>query len=224
MNTSNGGVIDETRRHPYLLPTRRAMTTLRRLLFGLIAVALILGDQPARAEGITGEIQVVSLSSKDKRVQRSLTGVSIYVEHEITNEVTAFMVGYHDQEFRSATIGLARKLGDWQLGLGVGHASFDDMSHQVINPWADYADDDYKGYLHYESYRNGSTHSDFMKGYALKHFGAISLGVHGERDFGVGPRIEAKLADGLKLWGVVPVAHRPKVGAMKAMIGLSAEF
>lgn len=200
------------------------MTTLRRLLFGLIAVALILGGQPARAEGITGEIQVVSLSSNDKRVQRSLTGVSIYLEHELADEATAFVVGYHDQEFRSVTIGLARKLGDWQLGLGVGHAAFDDMSHQLINPWAYYADDDYKGYLHYEFYRNDSTHSDFVKGYALKHFGAISLGAHVEMDFGVGPRIEARLADGLKVWGVVPVAHRPKEGEMKAMIGLTAEF
>lgn len=43
-------------------------------------------------------------------------------------------------------------------------------------------------------------------------------------DFGVGPRIEAKLVDGLKLWGVVPVANRPKEGEMKAMIGLTAEF
>lgn len=207
------------------LPTAgRAMTSLRNLLHGLIAVVLILGGQAARAEGVTGEIQVVSVASKDTHVQRSLTEISAYLEYGLTDDVSAFAVGYHDQEFRSATIGLARKLGDWQLGLGVGHASFDDMSHQVFNPWAYYADDDYKGYLHYEYYRNGSTHSDFMKGYALKRFGAISLGVHGERDFGVGPRIEAKLADGLKLWGVVPVAHRPKVGAMKAMIGLSAEF
>lgn len=200
------------------------MTTLRRLLFGLIAVALIFGGQFARAEGVTGEIQVVNISSKDKRVQRSLTEVSVYLEYGLTDDVSAFAVGYHDQEFRSATIGLARKLGDWQLGLGVGHAAFDDMSHQLINPWAYYADDDYKGYLHYELYRNGSTHSDFAKGYALKHFGAISLGAHAEMDFGVGPRIEARLTDGLRLWGVVPVAHRPQEGAMKVMIGLTAEF
>ena len=200
------------------------MTALRNLLHGLITVALILGGQAACAEGFTGEIQIVSVPSKDKRAQRSLTEISVYLEYGLTDDVSAFAVGYHDQEFRSTTIGLARKLGDWQLGLGVGHAAFDDMSHQVINPWAYYADDDYKGYLHYESYRNGSTHSDFMKGYALKHFGAISLGTHVEMDFGVGPRIEARLADGLRLWGVVPVAHRPKEGAVKAMLGLTAEF
>lgn len=200
------------------------MTTLRGLLFWMIPVALILGGQFARAEGVTGEIQVVSVLSKDKRVQRSLTEISVYLEYGLTDDISAFAVGYHDQEFRSTTVGLARKLGDWQLGLGLGHAAFDEMNHLVINPWAYYADDDYKGYLHYEHYRNGSTHSHFMKGYALKHFGAISLGAHAEMDFGVGPRIEAKLVDGLKLWGVVPVAHRPKEGAMKAMIGLSTEF
>jgi hypothetical protein len=200
------------------------MTTLRRLFFGSIAVALLLGGQFARAEGVTGEIQVVSVPSKDKPVQRSLTEISVYLEYEMTSEVSAFVVGYHDQEFRSATVGLARKLGDWQVGLGLGHATFDDMNHLVINPWTYYANDDYKGYLHYESYRNGTTHSHFMKGYALKRFGPISLGAHAEMDFGVGPRIQAKLADGLKLWGVVPVAHRPKDGAMKGMIGLTAEF
>lgn len=200
------------------------MTTLRGPLFWMIPVALILGGQFARAEGITGEIQVVSVASKDKSIQRSLTEISVYLEYGLTSEVSAFVVGYHDQEFRSATVGLARKLGDWQVGLGLGRAAFDDMDHLVINPWAYYADDDYKGYLHYESYRNGSAHSHFMKGYALKHFGAVSLGAHAEMDFGVGPRIEAKLIDSLRLWGVVPVAHRPKEGALKAMIGLTAEF
>lgn len=200
------------------------MTTLRGLLFWSTVLVLIFGNQLARAEGVSGEIQVVSVVSKDRSVQRSLTELSVYLEYEFANEISAFVVGYHDQEFRAATVGLARKLGDWQLGLGVGHAAFDDKNHLVFNPWAYYADDDYKGYLHYEHYRNGSTHSHFMKGYALKHFGAISLGAHAEMDFGIGPRIEAKLADGLKVWGVVPVARRPQEGAIKAMIGLTAEF
>lgn len=200
------------------------MMRLRGLLFSSITLVLIISGQFARAESITGEVQVTSLASKDKSVQRSLTGVTIYLEYAVTSEISAFAAGYHDQEFRSETIGLARKLGDWQVGVGMGHAAFDEMNHLVINPWAFYADDDYKGYLHYESYRNSSTHSHFMKGYALKHFGALSLGAHAEMDFGVGPRIEAKLIDGFRLWGVVPIARRPQEGAMKAMVGLTAEF
>ena len=200
------------------------MTTPRSIRFWIFTVALMLGGQCAHAEGVTGEMQVVRVPSKDKRVQRSLTEISVYLEYGLTDDVSAFAVGYHDQEFKSATVGLARKLGELQLGLGLGDAAFDEMKHLVINPWAYYADDDYKGYLHYESYRNGRTHSHFMKGYVLKHFGAISLGAHAEMDFGVGPRIEAKLGDGLKLWGVVPVAHRPREGEKKAMIGLTAEF
>lgn len=200
------------------------MMPIRRLLFGLIAAALVTGSQHARAEGISGEIQAVVVPGKDKSVQRSLTEITVYLEYGLTEAVSVFAVGYHDQEFRSTTVGLARKLGDWQVGLGAGHAAFDGMNHLVVNPWAYYADDDYKGYLHYERYRNGSTQSHFMKGYALKHFGAFSVGAHAEMDFGVGPRIEAKLVDGLRLWGVVPVAHQPKEGAMKGMIGLTAEF
>ena len=190
----------------------------------LLALGLILGCQFAHAEGVSGEIQVVGYISKDKSVQRSLSTVMAYLEYEIAAEVSAFVVGYLDQEFREAVVGLARKVGDLQLGLGVGQATFDEMNHVVLNPWAYYADDHYKGYLHYELYRNGSTHSDFMKGYALKHFDVISLGVHAETDFGLGPRVEAKLAYRLRLWGVVPVAHQPTEGAMKAMIGLTAEF
>ena len=195
-----------------------------RIKTSLLALGLILGGQFVHAEGVNGEIQVVGYISKDKSVQRSLSTVSAYLEYEMADEVSAFVVGYLDQEFRSATVGLARKVGDLQLGLGVGQATFDEMNHVVLNPWAYYADDHYKGYLHYELYRNGSTHSDFMKGYALKHFDVIWLGVHAETDFGIGPRVEAKLADGLRLWGVVPVAHQPTEGAMKAMIGLTAEF
>ena len=112
------------------------MTSLRNILHGLITLVLMAGGEAARAEGVTGEIQVVSVPGRDTHVQRSLTEISAYLEYGLTGDVSVFAVGYYDQEFRSATIGLARKLGDWQLGLGVGHASFDDMSHQVINPWA----------------------------------------------------------------------------------------
>lgn len=190
----------------------------------LIAAVLILGGQLAHAEGVSGEIQVVGYISKDKSVQQSLTTLTAYLEYEIADEVSAFVVGYLDQEFREAVVGLAKKVGDLQLGLGVGQATFDEMNHVVLNPWAYYADDDYKGYMHYEVYRNGSTSSDFKKGYALKRFDVISLGVHAETGFGIGPRVEANFADGLRLWGVVPVARQPTEGAMRAMIGLTAEF
>lgn len=190
----------------------------------LLALGLILGGQSVHAEGVSGEIQVVSISSKDKSVQRSLSTVSAYLEYQIADDVSTFVVGYLDQEFRSATVGLARKVGQLQLGFGVGQATFDGMDHAVLNPWAYYADDDYKGYLHYELYGNGNSHSYFMKGYALKHFDMMSVGVHAETDFGVGPRVEIKLADGFRLWGVVPVALQPKEGKWNAMIGLTAEF
>lgn len=195
-----------------------------RIKMSLIALGLTFGGQFAHAEGVSGEIQVVGYISEDKSVQRSLTTISGYLEYELADGVSAFVVGYLDQEFREAVVGLTRKVGDLQLGLGVGQATFDEMNHVVLNPWAYYADDDYKGYLHYELYRNGSTYSDFMKGYALKHFDEISLGVHAETDFGLGPRIEVTLTDGLRLWGVVPVAYQPTEGAMKAMVGLTAEF
>lgn len=200
------------------------MITLRFLLFWLIAAPLVLDGEPAQAEGVTGEIQVVRLTSKDESVQRSLSEILAYLEYEITNEISAFVVGYYDQEFRSATVGLARKVGHLQLGFGVGQATFDGIDHAVLNPWAYYADDDYKGYLHYELYRNGNSHSYFMKGYALKHFDMVLIGVHAETDFGVGPRVEVKLTDGFRLWGVVPVALQPKEGTWNAMIGLTAEF
>jgi hypothetical protein len=190
----------------------------------LIAAVLILGGQFVHAEGVKGEIQVVGYISKDKSVQQSLSTVSAYLEYEIADEVSAFVVGYLDQEFREAAVGLAKKVGDLQVGLGVGQATFDNTNHVVLNPWAFYADHDYRWYLHYELYRNGRKYSDFMKGYAVKHFDAISLGLHAETVFGLGPRVETKLPYGLRLWGVVPVALQPTEGAMKAMIGLTAEF
>ena len=101
------------------------MTTLRCFLFWSITLVLMISGQLAHAEGVTGEIQVVSVPSKDRSVQRSLTEISVYLEYGIANEVSAFVVGYHDQEFRSATVGLARKLaiGKWVLAWVMPHST-----------------------------------------------------------------------------------------------------
>jgi hypothetical protein len=147
-----------------------------------------------------------------------------YIEFGLKNDFSFFASGFIDEEFRSLTLGMARTFGNLQLGIGLGQARFDGMTHDVINPWAYYEDNRYRGYLHYERYRKEHSQSYFMKAYAVRQFGPVSLGMHYESDLGTGPRVEANLSDQLQLWGVVPVSNRPESDDVLVMIGLTVRL
>jgi hypothetical protein len=189
-----------------------------------MAAALISASPCARSADNVFEVQVVTNVSRQGGDGAPPFEVAPYFELGLRDGFSAFVSGYADEEFQSLTLGLARAYGDLQLGLGLGQARFDGMAHDVINPWAYFEDDKYRGYFHYERYRNEDSQSYFMKAHAVRQFGPISLGVHYDSDLGTGPRVEANLSDQLQLWGVVPVSNRPESDDVLVMIGLTVRL
>ena len=190
----------------------------------VITAATALCCSIAYAEGVSGEIQLMGVVSKDTAAQRSLYPVSVYVEKDVAADASVFFSGYRDQEYWSATVGLARKLGDLQVGIGLGQATYNNLNHLVINPWAYYSSESYTGLFHIEFHGSTEGSSHYYKSYLVKQFGALSVGGHAEKDFGIGPRVEAALVGKTKVWATVPILNKPPIGAMKAMLGLTAEF
>ncbi len=193
-------------------------------IYGFISVVFALGYSEGSAEGLTGEVQFVSAASRNIEEVRSLSQISVYLEADIADELSGFLIGYYDREFRSTLIGLAKKYGNLQIALGFGQATYDQINHLVLNPWLYYSNDDYRGYLHAEYYSKERDEPWFFKGYILKKLGDLSVGAYGESDFGIGPRLDIKMAEHWNIFAAIPIACRPKEGSTKAIIGVTVDF
>lgn len=224
------------------------MTTLRRRTFWLITAAHLLCGQYALAEGLTGEMQVVSVlsnayadtnqdGSKDDSVyelqvtvhaghgkRRSLLGTQFYAEKPLPNwNVSAYLALSRDQEFRSVYAGITRQFGDLQLGIGFGNAWYDSRRHPTVNPWLFYSRDDIEAFVSAEHYSREGEAPWFYKGYVRHRISdSVFVGAYGEKDFGAGPLIGWS-SGSFKIWSAVPVVDRPKDGARLA-VGLQVEF
>ena len=185
---------------------------------------LLLWCDPLWAEQLSGEVQVAYAQSRNKEEQISLIETTAYLEARISDDLSGFVVGYYDDEFRSTTIGMAMMFGSLQVGLGIGNATFNQSNHFVINPLAYYLDDTYTAYLHAEHYSNERDEPWYVKGYALRKFGLLSVGVYGDSFFGVGPRLDVKIGEHFSVWTAYSVAFQPEEGAMKSMFGVSVGF
>jgi hypothetical protein len=201
---------------------RRSLALACRTLWFCAAGVAFAGE--LHAEGLTGEVQFISARSRNTEEQKSLSQVSVYLEKTITSDVSAFVSGYHDPEFRSTTVGLGKKFDDVQIGFDLGQATYGGTNHLVVNPWLYYSTDSYQGYLHAEYYRNGLDQPRFFKGYLQRTFGPLFVGAYGETNFGFGPRIGVTLPGNVKTWVNLPMTNRPAVGAMEYMGGMSVEF
>jgi hypothetical protein len=132
-------------------------------------------------------------------------------------------VANRDQEFRSVYLGLARQFGDLQLGLGAGNAWYDGRRHATVNPWLYWERDGVEAFTSAERYAREDKAPWFYKGYVRARIGdAIFAGVHGEKDFGIGPLI-GWAGGNVKLWSAVPLVGRAKEGA-RLVAGVQVEF
>jgi hypothetical protein len=175
--------------------------------------------------GFSGEIRFIAMQSRDKSVQKSLFTKELYLELALADGFSAFGAAYHDKEFESAYLGVARQFGDFQVAIGAGKARYDDISHFVLNPWLYYQANQYTGLLTVEHYSNESDDPWYYKGYIERKVSErYYIGAFGEKGIGVGPMLGMYLGSQVNVWASAPIIYRPSQGGMQSLLGLTFEF
>lgn len=175
--------------------------------------------------GVSGEIRLVSMQSRDKSLQDNLFSKELYLEKAMTDGFSAFGAAYHNKEFESAYLGIARQSGDVQVAIGIGSARYNGLSRLVVNPWLYYHTDQYTGLLTAEHYNNEPYDPWFYKGYIERKFdGNYLIGLYGEKGMGAGPMVGIYLGSHAKIWASAPITSRPNQGGMRSLLGLTFEF
>jgi hypothetical protein len=191
-----------------------------------LAMALCLGcANSVRADTETDaifELQITGYAGHG--AGKSLLGTQLYAEKPLPiQDVSAFLVAYHDQDFHSVYAGIARKFGDLQLGIGIGNAWYDGIRHLMVSPWLYYANDSVEAYLAAEHYTHDDQAPWFYKGYASRRVAdSFFVGAYGEKGLGAGPMIGWR-NHGWRIWAAVPVVSRPEAGA-RGVAGVQVEF
>jgi hypothetical protein len=175
--------------------------------------------------GVSGEIRLVSMQSRDKSIQDDLFSKELYLERALADGYSAFGAAYHNQEFESAYLGIAKQFGDAQVALGVGRARYDDISRLVVNPWLYYHANQYTGLFTAEHYSNEPDDPWYYKGYIERKFNdSYLVGLYGEKGMGAGPMVGMYLGSQTKIWATAPIISRPNQGGMRTLFGLTFEF
>lgn len=178
-----------------------------------------------RADEPSPYYEVTFSTRRGKNSADGYEGLNVYAEFPLgTDGYSFWLTGYKDPAFKGVYAGLAKKFGNWQVGLGTGKVHYDKVSHTVTNPWVYYSSDEWEAYVHAEHYSRDSENPWWYKGYAEKKIGDWALGVYGEKDMGVGPRVSYKLNDHVKVWATVPMWHQPATGRMKFLFNLVFTF
>ncbi len=178
-----------------------------------------------KADEPTPYYEVTFSTRRGKDSADSYSGVGVYAEFPLgTDGYSVWLSGYKDPGFTGTYVGLAKKIGNWQVGLGAGNVHYDEVRHTVINPWVYYSSEELDAYLHAEHYSRDSENPWWYKGYVEKKFGNIGLGLYGEKGMGVGPRLSFKLNNHVKVWATVPMWSQPETGRMKFFVNLVFSF
>ncbi len=153
-------------------------------------------------------------------------GGNLYAEQTLTGDYSASLSVYDDPEYSSAYLGIARMIGNFQLGLGLGEAESAGESSFGYNPTLWYQRDAWEGFAEYE-YLQDDSEGYYYRGYLHKdvseHFYA---GVYAERWVGTGPLVGVKATDGgleLRAYVAKPVINRGDTDVQVNLI-ISYEF
>lgn len=155
----------------------------------------------------------------------SYGAVTVYAEIPFgTDGYSVWFSGYKDPAFTGNYFGLAKKFGSWQVGLGAGNVHYGEVRHTVINPWVYYDSEEWEAYVHAEHYSRESENPWWYKGYVEKKVGDWGLGLYGDKDMGIGPKVSYKLNDHVKVWATVPMWQQPETGKMKFFVNVVFTF
>lgn len=170
-------------------------------------------------------VEVTLSTRRGRKTVQSYEGVNAYAEFPLgTNGYSLWLTGYKDPSFKGVYLGLAKKQGNWQFGIGTGKVNYDKLVHTVINPWIYYVSDEWEAYVHAEHYTKDSENPLWYKGYIEKRLNDFGIGFYGEKNMGVGPRISFKLNNYMKAWATVPVLYQPETGKVKFFLNFIFTF
>lgn len=141
-----------------------------------------------------------------------------YAQYDVKDGVAVWVTGYRDQEFWSASAGLAKTWENgWTVALGVGKARFDGENHTVIAPWVGYGGELWEFTLSAEHYSHGG--GTYYQGYLQRRFGERNyFGLYGETGFGIGPSFTRAFNDHVAFRVAVPVAERGDTSVLASLI------
>ncbi len=177
------------------------------------------------ADEPTPYFDVTFSTRRGKNPSDGYSAVNVYGEIPFgADGYSVWFSGYKDPEFKGIYAGLAKKFGNWQVGLGGGKVHYDGMSHTVTNPWVYYDSEKLEAYGHLEHYSKDSKNPFWGKAYAEWKFNPIGAGFYWEKDMGLGPRLSYKVNDHVKVWGVIPVWAQPETEKMKLFINLVLSY
>ena len=129
----------------------------------------------------------------------------------------------HDRQV-AGYFGLAKTVGNLQLGIGIGASRSDGLKSAVVNPWMFYKSDEYEGLFTIERYSKAVNSHWFYRSYLFRKYGDYLVGAYGEKGIGIGPMAGLYFNKNTKLWLSIPVGSRPETGKMKALVGVAIEF
>lgn len=193
-----------------------------KILVGLFTALCVMFSSPAIADEeespFFAEGQVWYYAGGES----PLLAKQMYLEHKLPWEnFSVWGALYHDKEFKSGYVGIARKFGDLQIGLGVGPARYDDRTHTTTTGWLFYLNEERRieALGVFERYRHDAD-PWFYKGYVQKALGdGYLIGVYGEKDVGIGPKVGMVIGN-VKVWAFTPVINRQD-GGTKFVIGVA---
>lgn len=170
--------------------------------------------------GVYLQVEAVSHLSRNKSEQSNLLGKIVYLEKEVNDDgLSVWAQAYSDAAFDSVYLGLAQKLSNFQVALGVGKARYDGSSRSLVNPWVYYGDEErgLEGLLYAEVYRGEPVH--FYKGSFQKKFeNGVIVGVYGESFAGIGPMLGYQFNEHFSVRVMIPKWLQPDEGRQRALV------
>lgn len=153
-------------------------------------------------------------------------GKNLYVEHVLRGDYSLSVSAYDDPEYSSIYVGIARMIGDFQLGLGLGEAETGGDSSFGYNPTLWYQRDAWEAFAEYE-YLQDDSEGYYYRGYAHRDLtDNIYAGVYSERWIGNGPLLGVKFSGnnlGLRAYVAKPMFNETDVDMVVNLI-VSFEF
>ncbi len=168
-----------------------------------------------------------------KRGAGSYTSLLAYGEKELWDfgrktKAGLYGQGYYDPAFASGILGGFVTRGNLQIALGFGSSRYSDADYQTLNPWVYYENKDLglKASAYWEIYGQGGRRADhWNKGYVLKYFGDVPVGISWARYMGIGPSIGYRLP-WVEILVTRPVLGQPEEPSKRPMllVGAKAAF